>query len=188
MKTVPLHSLCDQSVFEKVYKQYSKDLYRFLTYSFQDTNLSEEITQNVFLKLWDQCEKFDLRNIKSLIFTMGKNLSLNEIKRNQKTEGAPIKEIHFSESPQELLEGKQFKEKLTQSLNQLSDLLKKETGKGIKEHVHDYVILKAKSILLSSDQSISEIAYDLGFEYVQSFSRLFKSKTGLSPVEFRSLN
>ena len=121
MKTVPLHSLCDQSVFEKVYKQYSKDLYRFLTYSFQDTNLSEDITQNVFLKLWDQCEKFDLRNIKSLIFTMGKNLSLNEIKRNQKIEGAPIKEIHFSESPQELLEGKQFKEKLTQSLNQLSE-------------------------------------------------------------------
>jgi len=121
MKTVPLHSLCDQSVFEKVYKQYSKDLYRFLTYSFQDTNLSEDITQNVFLKLWDQCEKFDLRNIKSLIFTMGKNLSLNEIKRNQKTEGAPIKEIHFSESPQELLEGKQFKEKLTQSLYQLSE-------------------------------------------------------------------
>jgi len=101
MKTLPLNSLCDKIVFEKVYKQYSKDLFRFLTYSFQDTTLSEDITQNVFLKLWDQCEKYDLRNIKSLIFTMGKNFSLNEIKRNQKTDGAPIKEIHFSESPHE---------------------------------------------------------------------------------------
>jgi RNA polymerase sigma-70 factor (ECF subfamily) len=121
MKTVPLNSLCDKIVFEKVYKQYSKDLYRFLTYSFQDKTLSEDITQNVFLKLWDQCEKFDLRNIKSLIFTMGKNLSLNEIKRNQKTEGKPVQEVAFSESPQDLLEEKQFKEKLTHSINQLNE-------------------------------------------------------------------
>ena len=62
------------------------------------------------------------------------------------------------------------------SPNYLSDLLKKEIGKGIKEHIHDYVIQKAKSILLSSDQSISEIAFNLGFEYTQSFSRLFKKK------------
>ena len=121
MKTFQLNSLCDQTVFEKVYKQYSKDLYRFLTYSFQDKTLSEDITQNVFLKLWDQCEKFDLSNIKSLIFTMGKNLSLNELKRNQKTEGESIKDIKFSESPQELLEEKQFKEKLTHSINELNE-------------------------------------------------------------------
>ena len=74
------------------------------------------------------------------------------------------------------------------SPNYLSDILKKETGKGSKEHVHDYVIQKAKNILLRSNQSISEIAFDLGFEYTQSFSRLFKNKTGLSPVEFRSIN
>jgi RNA polymerase sigma-70 factor (ECF subfamily) len=121
MKTVPLRSLCDQIEFEKVYKQYSKELYRFLTYSFQDKTLSEDITQNVFLKLWDQCEKFDLRNIKSLIFTMGKNLSLNEIKRNQKTEGISDQEVTFSESPQDLLEEKQFKKKLTLSINQLNE-------------------------------------------------------------------
>ena len=48
MIKVPLNSLCDQIVFEKVYKQYSKDLYRFLTYSFQDKTLSKDITQNVF--------------------------------------------------------------------------------------------------------------------------------------------
>ena len=121
MITVPLNSLCDQIVFEKVYKQYSKDLYRFLTYSFQDKTLSEDITQNVFLKLWEQCEKFHLRNIKSLIFTMGKNLSLNEIRRNQKTERESFQEIRFSETPQDLLEEKQFKEKLTHSINQLNE-------------------------------------------------------------------
>jgi AraC-like DNA-binding protein len=81
-----------------------------------------------------------------------------------------------------------FGSQINMSPNYLSDLLKKETGKGIKEHVHDYVIQKAKNILLRSNQSVSEIAFDLGFEYTQSFSRLFKNKTGLSPVEFRSLN
>ncbi len=47
---------------------------------------------------------------------------------------------------------------------------------------------KAKNILLNSGQSISEIGYALGFEYPQHFSNLFKSKTGMSPSEFRNLN
>jgi len=73
-------TLCNEKVFESTYKLYSQDLFRFLTYSYKNPTLSEDITQNVFLKLWDQCHQFELSNIKSLIFTMGKNLSLNELK------------------------------------------------------------------------------------------------------------
>ena len=83
---------------------------------------------------------------------------------------------------------KYFGQQLNMSANYLSDLLKKETGKGIKEHIDGYVVRKAKNILLSSSQSIGEIAFTLGFEYPQSFTRLFKKKTGVSPNEFRSLN
>jgi YesN/AraC family two-component response regulator len=78
--------------------------------------------------------------------------------------------------------------KLNFSANYLSDLLKKETGKTAQEHIHLFVIEKAKNILLSSNHSISEIGYALGFEYPQHFSNLFKSKTGFSPSEFRNLN
>ncbi len=81
-----------------------------------------------------------------------------------------------------------FARELNLSANYLSDLLKKETGKTAKEHIHLFIIRKAKNTLLNSKSSISEIGYDLGFEYPQHFSNLFKSKTGMSPSEFRNLN
>lgn len=70
----------------------------------------------------------------------------------------------------------------------LSDLLKAETGKSAKDHIHSYIVEKAKTSLLNSSASISEIAFDLGFEYPQHFSKLYKAKTGLSPSEYRKLN
>lgn len=70
----------------------------------------------------------------------------------------------------------------------LSDLLKKETGRNTIEHIHFFIIEKAKNSLLGSEKSISEIAYDLGFEYPQHFSKLFKNKTGMSPKEYRNSN
>ncbi len=70
----------------------------------------------------------------------------------------------------------------------LGDLLKKETGLNAQEHIHLYVIEEAKNILLNSNQSVSEIAFQLGFEYPQYFSRLFKQKTGTTPLEYRNLN
>jgi AraC-like DNA-binding protein len=70
----------------------------------------------------------------------------------------------------------------------LSDLLKIETGNSAKDHIHSYLIEKAKTTLLNSNSSISEIAFGLGFEYPQHFSKLFKGKVGLSPTEYRNLN
>ncbi len=68
----------------------------------------------------------------------------------------------------------------------LSDLLKKETGKNALEHIHLFLIERAKTQLCHSKLSITQIAYDLGFEYPQHFSKLFKAKTGLSPRTYRS--
>ena len=83
---------------------------------------------------------------------------------------------------------KQCGEALNMSGSYLSDLLKLETGKGAKDHIHSYLIEKAKTSLLNSNTSISQIAFNLGFEYPQHFSKLFKSKTGNSPSEYRNLN
>jgi AraC-like DNA-binding protein len=68
----------------------------------------------------------------------------------------------------------------------LSDLLKKETGQSTQDHIHQYVIEKAKNQLLNSNESASQIAYSLGFEYPQYFSKIFKKKTTMSPSEFRT--
>lgn len=67
----------------------------------------------------------------------------------------------------------------------LSDLLRKETGKNTQEHIHNYIIEKAKNNLLNSKDSASEIAYALGFEYPQYFSKMFKKNTSMSPIEYR---
>jgi AraC-like DNA-binding protein len=83
---------------------------------------------------------------------------------------------------------KYLAEQVHLSASYLSDLLKKETGMNAQEHIHYYLIEEAKSILLNTDHSVGEIAYALGFEYPQYFSKLFKQKTGKTPVEYRSLN
>jgi AraC family transcriptional regulator, transcriptional activator of pobA len=70
----------------------------------------------------------------------------------------------------------------------LSDLLKAETGKSLIEHIHLYIVDKAKATLLNSNLSVSEIAHSLGFDYPQHFSKLFKTKTGLSPGKYRHLH
>lgn len=81
-----------------------------------------------------------------------------------------------------------FADKIYLSGNYLSDLLKKETGYSITDHVNNFIIEKAKTLLLSEFETISGIAYNLGFNYPHYFSRLFKSKTGLTPQEYRKLN
>jgi AraC-like DNA-binding protein len=77
---------------------------------------------------------------------------------------------------------------LNMSSHYLSDMLRKETGKSAQEHIYSFLINKAKTKLLNSTEPVSQIAYDLGFEYPQHFSKLFKSKTGISPVEYRRVN
>lgn len=59
------------------------------------------------------------------------------------------------------------------------------TGKSTQEHIQDKLIDKAKEKLSTTNLSMSEIAYQLGFEYPRTFSNLFKKKTNLSPLEFR---
>ncbi|RZJ84909.1 MAG: AraC family transcriptional regulator [Chryseobacterium sp.] len=69
----------------------------------------------------------------------------------------------------------------------LTDMLKSLTGQTAQQHIHTHLIEKAKTILSSTDLSISEVAYKLGFEHPQSFNKFFKQKTNNSPVEFRRL-
>jgi len=64
-------------------------------------------------------------------------------------------------------------------------LLRVLTEQNTQQHIHDKLIEKAKEKLSTTNLSVSEIAYELGFEHLQSFSKLFKTKTKLSPLEFR---
>lgn len=79
-------------------------------------------------------------------------------------------------------------EELNLSANYFGDLIKKETGISPQEYIQTKVIDVAKDKIFDIDQSISQIAYNLGFKYPQHFTRLFKQKVGISPIEYRNLN
>lgn len=79
-----------------------------------------------------------------------------------------------------------FADKLRLSPDYLSSLLQKATGKSAREHIQYRLIETAKDLLHHTDKTVSEIAYELGFEYPHYFSRLFRKKTGLTPAAYRS--
>lgn len=68
----------------------------------------------------------------------------------------------------------------------LSDMLRSLTGQNAKQHIQSKITERAKVLLSTTDLSSSEVAYNLGFEHPQSFTRFFKSMTTVSPIEFRS--
>lgn len=67
----------------------------------------------------------------------------------------------------------------------LSDLLKKETGRSTQDYIHEHLLQKAKDLLISTNEPVSQIGYQLGFEYPAHFSKFFKNKTGLAPSKYR---
>ncbi len=98
---------------------------------------------------------------------------LEEYFNNEKSLTAGIPTVQF------------LAEKLNISSSYLSDMLRSLTGQNAQQHIHDKLIEKAKEKLSTTNLSVSEVAYALGFEHPQSFSKLFKTKTNFSPLEFR---
>lgn len=78
-------------------------------------------------------------------------------------------------------------EQLNVSPHYLSDMLRSLTGQNTQQHIHNKLLEKARDMLSSSNLTVAEIAYRLGFEYPQSFSKLFKKKVGYTPLEYRQL-
>jgi AraC-like DNA-binding protein len=160
-----------EELLDKIEKEYSQNL---------DRHSQNLIISNIELLL-DYCTRFYDRqfytrtNLNTDVVSRFENL-LKDYYKTHKTHELGIPSVHYCAG------------ELNLSKNYLSDLLKKETGKTAQEHIHLFIIEKAKNSLLNSSNSISEIGYDLGFEYPQHFSNLFKLKTGLSPSKYRSLN
>lgn len=154
---------------DKVVKEYSQNL---------DKHSQKLIVSNIELIL-DYCTRFYDRQ-----FYTRTNLNKDIVTRFE----LMLKGYYNSEKPQEkgVPSVKYCGAELNMSPNYLSDLLKKETGRNAQEHIHYFIIDKAKTQLLNSGESISQIAYGLGFGYPQHFSKLFKNKTGISPAGYRN--
>lgn len=95
---------------------------------------------------------------------------------------------HFEAERSQLMTAQDLASELAMSTHYLGELLRTLTGQTTQQHIHAHLIERAKSLLLTTRLSANEIAFRLGFEYPQYFSRLFKSKTGVTPLEYRTLN
>ncbi len=98
-----------------------------------------------------------------------------------------LDEYFDSKAPQEigLPTVKYFAEQVYLSPNYFGDMIRKQTGVTVSEHIQKKLIARAKELLLSTSKSMSEIAYSLGFQYPQHMSRMFKRVVGCTPNEFR---
>jgi AraC-type DNA-binding domain-containing proteins len=145
-----------------------------------DNHSQTLIVSNIELLL-NYCARYYSRQ-----FITRKNSNTNTISQIEKL----LKEYFKSDKLKEngLPTVKYLADNVHLSASYLSDLLKKETGMNAQDQIHYHLIEEAKNILLNTDNSVSEIAFSLGFEYPQYFSKLFKQKTGHTPIEYRNLN
>lgn len=145
------------------------------------TNI-DKFSHNIIISqielLLNYCERFYQRQ-----FITRKKSSHEILERLEK-----VLDDHFNDEilpDKGLPTAQQIAELLHVSPNYLGSLLKNLTGQSTQHHIHNKLIEKAKEKLSTTSLSVSEIAYALGFEHSQSFSKLFKNKTNLSPLEFR---
>ncbi len=115
--------ICDEDIFNTIFRKHSRDLHNFLYYKYGADNNPKDIVQEAFLKLWDNCHKVIREKAKSFLFTVANNLMLNELAR-KKTALKHAQEkprYHTVESPQFVLEENEYNARLQHALMSLSE-------------------------------------------------------------------
>jgi len=119
-----LSEVCKESIFSDFFKKNSKSLRNYLLYKFGNQDQAEDMTQEAFIKLWQNCKDVPLEKAKSYIYAIANNSSLNiiaheKVKLNyQKTNTTNDR---LNENPEFLLEETQFKDKLLTAIDQLNE-------------------------------------------------------------------
>lgn len=134
-------NICEENLFNKLFKAHSKDLHDFLYYKFGKENNPKDLVQEAFLKLWDNCHKVSAKKAKSFLFTVANNQMLNELSK-KKTVLSYAQEKpkqHTNESPEFIMEESEYMYKLQTAIESLTEeqrvtfLLNRIEGKKHKE-------------------------------------------------------
>ena len=116
--------ICKENIFSSFFKSHAKSLRNYLYYKFGNEDQAEDITQEAFIKLWQNCADVPLEKAKSYLYTIANNASLNVIAHQKVVlnyaKSSPNKES-TNESPEFLLEEEQFKSKLLQAIEKLNE-------------------------------------------------------------------
>ena len=120
-------NICESKIFEAIYNAYAKDIRRFLFYKTQDIDKAEDILQEVFVKLWENCNKVDYDKVKSYIYSIANNMFLNEVKHQKVAHNYNKynKRESTNESPEFIMLEKEFMEKLELTIANLPEKQRK---------------------------------------------------------------
>lgn len=116
-------NICHTKTFEAIYNRYAKDIRRFLFFKTQDVDRAEDILQDVFIKLWDNCSQVDYDKVKSYVYSIANNMFLNEVKHQKVVQNfnKHNKKESTNESPEFILLEKEFMEKLEHTIANLPE-------------------------------------------------------------------
>ncbi len=118
-----IKSVCESKVFEELYTSHSKTLYNFIYYKCGNQVQAEDLVQEAFVKMWNNCAKVLFEKAKSFLYTVTNNLFLNEVAHKKvilKYRKIPVSES-TNESPEFLLEEKEFMDKLQNAISNLTE-------------------------------------------------------------------
>lgn len=118
-----LKKICDSQTFEDIFNLYAKDLRRFIYFKTKDIDAAEDILQDTFVKLWDNCDKVDYGFVKGYLFTVANNLFLNTVKREKVKQKiiSQYGENQNIETPEFVLQEKEFLKKIELTIASLPE-------------------------------------------------------------------
>lgn len=121
--TKETHNICEERIYNKVFRTYAKDLKRFLYFKFQDMTAAEDVLQESFIKLWNNCDKVTFEKVKSYLYTIANNAFLDIKKHEKIVRDHQKNNVSFetSNSPEFIMLEEEFLEKVERVIASLPE-------------------------------------------------------------------
>ncbi len=162
-------NVCNENTFNKVYKQWGQSLYRFIFFKCGNEAQANDLVQEAFIKLWNNCIKVPEGKAKSFLYTVTNNMFLNEVAHQKvvlKYAKQKSNEHTYSESPQFVLEEKEYYEKLQKAISNLTEaqrtafLMNRVDGKKYAE-IADILGISVKAVEKRMSQALAALRKDI---------------------------
>lgn len=162
-------SICNERTFNKVYKEHGRPVWRFIFFKCGDKAQADDLVQETFIKLWQNCSKVPVEKAKSFMFTVINNAFLNEMAHKKvvlKYAGQKTGNVE-NQSPQFLLEEKQFHQKLQDAISNLTDtqrtafLLNRVEGKKYRE-IAEILDISVKAVEKRMSLALKSLRKEVG--------------------------
>lgn len=161
-------SVCSETIYNKVYNEHSKSVWRFIYFRCGDSARADDLVQDAFIKLWQNCAKVPVEKAKSYLYTLVNNAFLNEIAHHKVVlkHRETVTSNTNNQNPQYLLEEKQFKEKLENAIANLTEaqrtafLLNRIEGKKYRE-IAEILGISVKAVEKRMSQALANLRKEI---------------------------